>query len=234
MSPSVVPVRSNTRSSYVQLLDAIIRGRLAPGVRVVEAEVAERLGISRTPAREVIQRLHQEGFLVAVGSGLRTQVAVAPLTVDDMQDLYSIMGALEGAAARRAPRLKAAERRSLVKRLRIANERFVKVAKGREHDLDELFERHNAFHQEIVRSCATPRLLSLIERVRPQVDRYEYMYAPLVGPDHEATFAEHAAIIRTMRDGTPTAADHALRANWLNSAERLQVAMERAGPRGVW
>jgi len=104
----------------------------------------------------------------------------------------------------------------------------------RDHDLDELFELHNAFHDEIVRTCATPRLRELIDRVRPQVDRYEFVYAPLVGPNHEETFEEHAAIIRTMRDGTAAAAESAVRANWLNSAERLQRAMSRTGPRGAW
>jgi DNA-binding GntR family transcriptional regulator len=221
-------------AAYERLRDLVIRGQLAPGMRLVELDVANRLGISRTPAREAIQRLHQDGFLIAVRAGPRTQFAVAPLSVEDMLDLYAIMASLEGSAARNAPALPAPERRQLAKRLKDANDRFVALGKQRNHDFDELFELHNAFHDELVDVAASPRLRDLIERVRPQVQRYEYVYAPTVGPDYDETFAEHVAIIRAVREGTPAAAEGAMRANWINSGERLQVAMNRRGPRGVW
>ena len=221
-------------SAYDRLRDLIIRGTITPGARLVELDVASRLGISRTPAREAIQRLHQEGFLSAINVGPRTQLAVAALSVDDMLDLYAIMGALEGSAARRTSRLDAGERRSLAQRMRQANDDFVAIAKNRDPDLDRLFELHNAFHDELIAATATPRLRALIERVRPHVHRYEYVYAPMVGPDHGATFDEHAAIIRAVKDGGAAAAEAATRANWVNSAERLEKAMSRSGPRGVW
>src|SRR2546423_794899 len=117
-------VRDEPRRSslYENLRELIIRGNLAPGVRLVELDVAARLGVSRTPAREAIQRLSQEGFLTQIGSGPRTQLAVAPLSVDDMLDLYSIIGSLEGSAARRTSRLAAAERLALAKRMKDAND----------------------------------------------------------------------------------------------------------------
>lgn len=231
---STAPRPTRGANAYDHLRDLIIRGRIAPGVRLVEDEVATRLGISRTPAREAIQRLQQDGFLVPVGSNKRTQLAVAPLTETDMLDLYSIMAALEGSVVRNAPKLDPAERRALVKRLKDANDRFVTTAKTPRPDFDELFELHNAFHDEIVRAAASPRARDLIERVQPQVQRYEYVYAPMVGPDYTETFAEHSNIIRTVREGTPAAAESASRANWLNSAERLRDAMQRTGPRGEW
>jgi DNA-binding GntR family transcriptional regulator len=232
-TPRLVPEPRGT-SAYEQLRELIIRGRLAAGVRLVEQEVATRLGISRTPAREAIRRLQQDGFLVAVGSGMRTQLAVAPLTGDDMIDLYTIMGALEGSASRALPKLPRPDRQTLAKRLKDANDRFVKLARQSSPDFDRLFELHNAFHEELVAAVATPRLRGLIDRVRPQVDRYEYVYAPLVGPNYDATFAEHDAIIRAVRDGTAASAESAVRANWLNSAERLHGAITRAGSRGDW
>jgi DNA-binding GntR family transcriptional regulator len=225
---------AHSTTAYERLRNLIIRGNLPPSVRLIELDVANRLGISRTPAREAIQRLHQDGFLVAVRAGPRTQFAVAPLTIDDMLDLYSIMAGLEGTAARNAPKLPSSERRVLAKRLKDANDRFVALGKQRNHDFDQLFELHNAFHDELVAAAASPRLRDLIDRVRPQVQRYEYVYAPTVGPDYEDTFAEHVAIIRAVRDGTPAAAESAMRANWINSGERLQAAMNRSGPRGAW
>src|SRR5256885_11920294 len=59
---------------YERLQDLIIRGRLAPGVRVVENDIAARLGVSRTPVREAIQRLHQEGMLRATAVARRTEL----------------------------------------------------------------------------------------------------------------------------------------------------------------
>lgn len=221
-------------SAYRQLRDLIIRGRLAAGARVVELDVAGKLGVSRTPAREAIKRLHQEGFLNATGSGVRTQLSVSPLTADDLLDVYRIMAALEGTAARHAADLPEDERRALAKSLKSSNAKFEKVSRKRGHDFDELFELHNAFHDELVRAGATPRLRALIDSVRPQVDRYEFVYAPLVGTYHDVTFEEHAAIVRALRDGSPSAAESAVRANWINSAERLQIALSRSGPRGTW
>jgi DNA-binding GntR family transcriptional regulator len=221
-------------SAYDSLRELIIRGNLAPGVRLVELDVAARLGISRTPAREAIQRLYQEGFLTPIGGGPRTQLAVAPLSVDDMLDLYSIMGSLEGAAARRTSRLGTAERLALAKRMKDANDRFVAQVKQRVPDMDRQFEHHNAFHDELVAIAASPRLRALIDRVRPHLLRYEYVYAPMVGGTHEATFDEHVAIIRAVREGSGAVAESAIKANWLNSAERLEKAMSAVGPRGVW
>jgi DNA-binding GntR family transcriptional regulator len=231
----VVRDEPHRSSAYESLRELIIRGNLAPGVRLVELDVATRLGISRTPAREAIQRLHQDGFLVTVGGGSRTQLAVAPLSVDDMRDLYSIMGSLEGSAARRVAGLTTTDRTALARRMKEANDRFVAQVKIKTTpDMDRQFEHHNAFHDELVAATASPRLRELIDRVRPHLQRYEYVYAPMVGGTHEETLEEHAAIIRAVRDGTATAAEGAVRANWLNSGERLQKAMGVAGPRGVW
>ena len=218
---------------YEQLRELIIRGRLAPGTRVIETEIASRLGVSRTPAREAIQRLHQEGFLVAVAPGLRTQLVVAPLTREDVQELYLIMGALEGAAARSVELLAPGVRRGLARDLRAANREFQQAEKS-PVDFDRLFDLHNAFHRVLIDACAGPRLHALLESVRPQVDRYEWIYAPLVGPDFGATIDEHIAIIDAVRGGSANAAEEAVRANWRNGADRLGQVIERVGGRGDW
>lgn len=223
-----------SKSPYERLRDAIIRGNIAPGMRLVELDVAHRLGISRTPAREAIKRLYQDGFLLGTKSGPRTTFTVAPLTRDDMLDLYAIMAGLEGSAARNVRRLDASARRDLGRRLREVNNGFVEAASSRARDYDRMFELHNAFHDVLVNAVATPRLRALIEHVRPQVHRYEYVYAPTTGPDHEATFEEHDAIIRAVIDAAPSVVESKVRANWINSGERLEAAFDRLGPRGAW
>ncbi|MFL5578154.1 MAG: GntR family transcriptional regulator [Gemmatimonadaceae bacterium] len=219
---------------YTRVRDLIVRGRLLPGARVTETEVATRLAVSRTPAREALRRLHHEGLLVAAargGRGAQTRLAVAPMTRDDVMELYHLAGALEGVVARAAARLPTAGRRALAAELRSAEVAFRIEARTRPPDFDRLFERHDAFHRALVDSCAGPRTRALLETIRPQLDRYEWYYAPLIGPDFRPTFAEHAAIIDAVRSGDPDAAERAVRANWWYGAERLAAVVDRLGGR---
>lgn len=221
-------------SVYERLSAMIIRGRIAPGTRVVEAEIAERLGVSRTPAREAIRRLHQEGLLIPTSTTRRTELVVPPLTHDDLMDLYTLMSALEGTAARRIEELSAPARKKLAHELERHEKEFQKAAQERKLDLDRVFDRHNAFHGALVDACARPRLRGMIEVVRPQVERYEWVYAPLVGPDYTPTFTEHSHIIDAVAEGHGKAAERAVSTNWLKGAERLAAVIGRVGARGDW
>jgi DNA-binding GntR family transcriptional regulator len=219
---------------YERLRRLIVRGRLAPGARVTELGVAERLGVSRTPVREALQRLRQDGLLVATTPSSRAQLAVAPLVREEMVELYGIAAALEGLAVRAVAGRPASERRAVASDLQTLNERFAAEIRraASDRDLDELFERHNAFHELVVAQGAGPRLRDQLAAVRPLLDRYEWYYAPLAGPDHEVSVKEHEAVVRAVRAGDPDAADAALRANWWNSAERLAGAIDSVGGRG--
>lgn len=219
---------------YDELQSLIIRGRLAPGVRIVENEIADRLRVSRTPAREAIRRLYQEGFLIATPTTRRTELVVAPLTRDDMMDLYRVMAALEGSAARDAVTLGKRKRYKLGAELKAIEMTFERSARATKTDYDRVFELHNAFHECLVAACAPPRHRAIIDAVRPQVDRYEWVYAPLVGPDFSDTFDEHSAIIRAVRDGTAAAVERAVAANWSAGASRLARVIGSAGSRGDW
>jgi DNA-binding GntR family transcriptional regulator len=219
---------------YERLQDLIIRGRLAPGVRVVESEIATRLGVSRTPVREAIQRLHQEGMLRATAVARRTELIVAPLTAADLNDLYRMMGGLESAAVVGVLELPAGERRAVATALRDAERVFENAARQTIVNYDRLFELHNAFHDTFVARGAAPRLRQLLDAVRPQVDRYEWVYAPLVGPDYDATFMEHREIVRWVREGDEERARRAVIANWERGADRLRSVIDRVGERGQW
>lgn len=225
---------SGRKDPYHALKAMVVRGHIAPGVRLTESDVAARMGVSRTPAREALRRLRADGLLVVRGAGRRTEFAVAPLTREDLVEVYEVMAALEGMAARRVERLAAADRRALAARMREAERALEAAAKADPRAYDELFARHDAFHRELVDAAAGNRLRELRAVVAPQADRYEWMYAPMVGPDHAATFAEHRAIAAAVRDGTADEAEAAVRANWLNGAARLLAALDRWGARGDW
>lgn len=222
------------KDPYDSLKAMVVRGHIAPGLRLTENDIAARMGVSRTPAREALRRLHADGLLIVTGTGRRTELAVAPLTREDLVEVYEAMAALEGMAARRVERLSAGERRALAARMRAAELELEAAAKADPGAHDRLFELHNAFHREMVDAAAGQRLRELLAVVSPQADRYEWMYAPMVGPDHSATFTEHRAILDAVRAGTADEAEAAVRANWLNSATRLLAALDRWGARGGW
>ncbi len=218
-----------TGRAYLQLRDLIVRGRLAPGTRLAEGPLGETLGVSRTPVREALQRLRQEGLVVEVGggAGLRGRVAVAPLHRARMEELYAVVGAVEGLAARGVSGLEPAARKQLARQLETIERAFHAAARKRPPEYDRLFELHQAFHRTLVEAAAGPETRSVLRSVKPQLDRYDWWYAPIAGPDFTPTRAEHAAIVEAVRSGTALELERTVRTNWVNAAKRLGPLLER-------
>src|SRR5581483_4112702 len=112
-SAADAPHGSRPEQVYSRLRDLIVQGLLAPGSRIVETEIATRLGVSRTPVREALQRLQQEGYVIGSPGAQQSRLTVAPLTRDDVDELLNIVGALEGLGARGAGQAPQSERRVL-------------------------------------------------------------------------------------------------------------------------
>jgi DNA-binding GntR family transcriptional regulator len=93
-------------------------------------------------------------------------------------------------------------------------------------DWDALFDLHDSFHRRVRSASAGPAVLSLLDALRPQVDRYEWLFAPLTGPDVSPTFGEHDAIIREVRNGTANGIERAVRGNWFNGGARLAAVID--------
>ena len=217
---------------YAQVREWIVSGRIAPGTRLVETELASTLAVSRTPVREALRRLAQEGLAQAVNTGAKLQVAAAPTTVSDLIDLFGIIGALEGLAGRGVAALGRAERMALARELRVRNRRFATLARGPRRTV-EFFDSHDAFHALFVERCGSPRLQHLIGAVRPQVKRYELLYATAVGSGFGASIREHRAIIAALASGSPDRAERTVRMNWSMSAERLARGLSGLPTRGL-
>lgn len=222
-------------SPYAALRRLITRGRLAPGARLIEQELALRLGVSRTPVREALLRLTTEGLVVPTGTGRRTTLAVAPLTAEDVLDVYAVMGALEGAAVRRITELSPEERERLGAVLHEREVAFEAEATKSPVDHERLFERHDAFHDAFFEVLARPRLRALRASARPLSERYEWCYATLVGISTFArTREEHHRLITAVRAGDAEAAVRAVEDNWLQGGRHLAEVIERVGARGDW
>jgi DNA-binding GntR family transcriptional regulator len=218
-----------TSGAYEQLYQLIVHGRLPPGARIAEGPLAEMLGVSRTPVREALQRLRQEGLLIEVGggSGLRGRLAVAPLQRERMEELYALAGAIEALAVRGVGAVDVAQREELARRLETIERAFHAEARRRTPEFDRLFELHQAFHRALVEAAAGPETRAVLRTIKPQMDRYEWFYAPMAGPDFTPTRREHAAIVEAVRHGNAQELEDAVRANWLNAAQRLGPLIER-------
>ena len=168
---------------YDVVLREIVTGTLAPGSRLVETKVAERLGVSRTPVREAMFRLHQEGFVsTAAGKGF----SVKPLEEKEARELFPILSALEGLALSLVGPLLTLD----LKRLREANRALVPLARRP----FEAIEADTEFHQILLRRCHNDSLLKMIDGVRGRLLRYEYVYMSdetLI----DVSIAQHDAII---------------------------------------
>lgn len=219
---------------YRKLRELIVRGQLAPGTRIVETDVAQRLGVSRTPVRGALQRLQQEGYIVDSPALQQSRPTVSPLTREDERELFSIVAEVEGLAARMAAQRPSVEREKLAAELTAINEQFRKAAEAKQHNHNRLWELDERFHRCYVEAGAGPRLLALFEAVKPQAERYERIYVSLLARDLSPSIAEHTAIIRAIKTGNADAAQLSVQTNWRNAAERLGNVITNVGERGQW
>lgn len=220
--------------AYHQVRELIVWGRLSPGSRIVESEIADRLGISRTPTRSALHRLQQEGYVRVLTRGKERRLIVAPLTQDDARELFHIVGQLEGLAARAAADLPSPRRAEVVRRLRALNRDLAQAARQARPDPVRIFDLDTAFHRTYVDHGAGPRLLALHDAIKPQAERYIRLYISSLVDEITTSVEEHDAIILHIGEGNGAAARQAVDANWSNAALRLSKVIAALGERGSW
>ena len=230
----MAPHGSRPEQVYVRLRDLIVQGLLSPGSRIIETDIATRLGVSRTPVREALQRLQQEGFVNGTPGAQQSRLTVAPLTRADVNELLNVVGALEGFGAYEAAALDESRRRVLAAELREINDEFNRAGRKSPPEHSSLYDADDRFHRRIVEAAGGPRLLALHDSVKPQAERYIRMYISMLTSDIRASVAEHDAIIAAIEDGDADAAQVAVQTNWRHAAERIAKVIEVAGERGSW
>jgi DNA-binding GntR family transcriptional regulator len=214
--------------------DLIVSGRLAPGAPLVEADLSERLGVSRTPVRAALQRLQQEGFVCAARAGTMRRAIVAPLTAEDMREVFFMVGALESTAARLAAGLDAARRTALAGDLAQIADDLREAAASRPPDVVRAHDLHARLHRTCSTAAAGPRMRAELDVLQPQAERYERVYASAVVAAFDESAQEHAAIVDAVRAGDADGAERAVSLNWRGSAERYAQVVTLLGERGNW
>jgi len=166
------------------LREAIISGTLRPGERLMEIQLAEEMGVSRTPVREAIRKLELEGLVVIAA---RRGAYVSDISIKDISNVFEIRAALEGlAASLAAERISEKELDEM--------ERVLALASGEEAgDVEELIRRDNQFHTLIYQASRNERLVNILSNLQEQVDRFRAISLATPGRGREA-MAEHQKI----------------------------------------
>jgi DNA-binding GntR family transcriptional regulator len=219
---------------YERLRALIVRGQLAPGARLVERDIATRLGTSRTPVRAALQRLQQERYVFAPDGGKNARLVVAPLTMEDADELFEVVAGVEASAARRAALLTTPARIRLSTELVEYNSALSRATQQDRPDQNEIFDLDTAFHRAYVIAGAGPRILALHDAVKPQAERYIRLYISALVDRIADSITEHEAIIEGIRQGAAEPTERAVLHNWRNAAHRLGEVIARIGERGTW
>jgi DNA-binding GntR family transcriptional regulator len=232
-SLSDLPRQDNVSRAYEELRRIIVWGQLPPGSRISERIIADRLKLSRTPVRSALHRLEQEGFVASAGVGRERRLIVAPLTLHDGQEVFTIVGHLEGLAARTAAELPAARRKALVDQLRTINA-ALSTQSRKKGTATRFFDLDIEFHRLYVEEVVGPRLLTLHRAIKPQSERYIRLYVSVLLDQISTSVREHERIAATILRGDADAAQQAVENNWRNAGDRLTTIISQLGERGSW
>jgi len=201
-----IPSRSSAAEAYELLLSDIEDGRLPPGTRLREAELAERLAISRTPVREALKRLELQGL---VAHELHHGAVVAALEYGQVTEMYALREVLEGTTARLAAQHATAVEIGVL-------ERMVESDRGLVAQSWLLAQTNRRFHQQL-RDTASNRYLSkALEALRLSL---ALLAGTTLGAPGRAaqSVEEHGAIVARIAARDPDGAEQAARQHILNA-----------------
>lgn len=184
------------------LRQAILKGELEPGERLMEIQLAERLGVSRTPVREAIRKLELEGLVVMVP---RKGAEVSSITEKSLKDVLEVRKALEELAAELACQRMSEEE---IARAEAQLQDFKKTVDG--DDLTRIAEMDVEFHEMIYEGTKNERLVQMLHNLREQMYRYRMEY--IKDKDKRGTLVEeHTEIINRIKNHDIAAAKEASR-----------------------
>lgn len=213
------PLRADV---YETVLARIVSGELAPGSRLVESRLAGDLGLSRTPLREALFRLEQEGF---VRADLARGFSVTELTARDVRELYPILGALEVCALRTLGMVAIAavpELEKLNAELAATDPKAASAPRARTRAVQRTLSADDRWHDTLIGRCPNHRLMALIRQYRHAISRYEHVYWQDVALV-PVSVAQHRAITNALAAANVDAAAQLLDVHWRHGLEALLI-----------
>jgi DNA-binding GntR family transcriptional regulator len=204
-------------TAYEAIRRAIVDGTLAPGERLRDAELCTWLGLSRTPVREALGRLEEEGL---VETRPQSFTRVTPLSRRDAREAFPVVAALHALATELAvPGILPSE----LAKLREANQRFATAME--QQDTDAALAADDEFHAVFVRVSGNSEIARTLERLVPRLRRLERVqFASLSG---RRSVKQHDRIITLAAKGEAADAGASVRENWLT----LGALIDRSFPK---
>jgi DNA-binding GntR family transcriptional regulator len=196
---STISLRSEQRDAYVLILEAIDVGIYKPGSRLVESELAERFGVSRTPIREALQRLETQSLLTRDGRSL----VVASLDHNQMAELYVVRTELEGLAARLAAQHASEEEIDVLQQMVGADRTWT-------HDASALSRSNKRFHKQLHLASHNRFLVQQLDLVHRSMALLATTSLAVEGRGPVA-LDEHQAIVTAISERNGAAAYQAVR-----------------------
>jgi len=200
--------------------EAIINGDLKPRERLMEIQLAEELGVSRTPIREALRKLEIEDFIVMIP---RKGAYVADISFKDIADVYEIRAALEGLAAGLAAEritdeeLEEMERHLVSKAEAIAN-----------NDIEKLVEVDTKFHELIYQASRNDRLSVIINNLREQIQRFRKTSLSVPGRMNRS-LEEHRSIVEAIQSRDSRLARQVAQEHIENAENIMMESLKKEG-----
>jgi DNA-binding GntR family transcriptional regulator len=186
----MIETRTLAEQIAERLREDILSGRLAGGQRLSQEALADQYRVSRVPVRDALRQLRAEGLIDSNG---RTGMAVAELSVHDLEELYDMRVALEPVVARLAtPRMRPADVEEMSRQLALME--------AASEPSPAWFEAHAAFHRALNDRSGRPRMSALVDQLRGQTERYIRRYQIIAGRTSDLG-REHDLIHEAVLDG---------------------------------
>jgi len=208
---------------FESLRQAIVDLKLKPGERLMEIQLAEDLGVSRTPVREAIRKLELEGFVVMMP---RKGAYVAGISMKDIADIFEIRGALEGLAA------SLAAERGTEEEIEQMERELVRISESIEKDdLLSVVEVDTDFHAILFRASRNDRLAQMLNHLREQIQRFRTTSLGRPGRMRVA-LEEHKKIVEALSQRDPDLSRARAQEHIENAESSMIDALREAGIEG--
>lgn len=199
------------------LRDAIRKGILKPGERLMEIQLAEELGVSRTPVREAIRKLELEGYVIMMP---RRGTYVANLSIRDVNEVFEIRTSLDSLASGLAAERITDEELESLQRLLVLISEYIE-----NNNMEKIVETDMQFHDLLYQASRNTRLVGIIYNLREQLTRFRATSMSFPGR-LKATLEEHRRIVEAIAQGEVKEAQQAAEYHMEKSEQTLLKSME--------
>jgi DNA-binding GntR family transcriptional regulator len=217
MNRRLLPIRLDSYQPLREVVcetlrEAIVNGVLNPGERLMEIQLAEELGVSRTPVREAIRKLELEGFVIMVP---RRGTYVADLSIKDINEVFEVRTSLDVLAAGLAAERITEEELEQLERLLVQIGEYIENG-----DMDKIVEADSLFHDILYCASRNDRLVGIINNLREQLTRFRSISMAYPGR-LKNTLEEHTRLVEALAQRNVESAQHLAVKHMENSEQTL-------------